>query len=179
MTTRRAKPSGYEKWTWAEIDAGRRMSKGEKRMRRAVQAYQGAPLRDRIWMTPFIFMVFGVAVAGLGGGASAIGALIFIISLLVSGALYVVVRIFEVLSRITPVRVSMSRPRLGPIVRPMLGCLCSASIRGLGAIARGFIIMVKFGWIKSLPEWGQPIVWGLLISVPMGLVIAMLFSSSR
>lgn len=30
---RRTKPPGFEKWTWREIDAGRKMSKGEKRMR--------------------------------------------------------------------------------------------------------------------------------------------------
>ena len=28
------KPPGYEKWTWGEIRAGRKMSKSEKRMRR-------------------------------------------------------------------------------------------------------------------------------------------------
>lgn len=33
---RREKPPGFEKWTWREIDAGHKMSKGEKRMRRAV-----------------------------------------------------------------------------------------------------------------------------------------------
>lgn len=31
---RRQKPPGYEKWTWDEIHAGRRMSKAEKRTRR-------------------------------------------------------------------------------------------------------------------------------------------------
>jgi hypothetical protein len=31
---RRRKPLGYEKWTWAEIQAGRRMTKEEKRWRR-------------------------------------------------------------------------------------------------------------------------------------------------
>jgi hypothetical protein len=27
---RRPKPPGYEKWTWAEINAGRKMSRGER-----------------------------------------------------------------------------------------------------------------------------------------------------
>ncbi len=31
---RRQKPPGREKWTWDEINAGRKMSKGEKRSRR-------------------------------------------------------------------------------------------------------------------------------------------------
>ena len=35
MAKRRVKPPGYERWTWAEIDAGRRMSRSEKRWNRA------------------------------------------------------------------------------------------------------------------------------------------------
>ncbi|WP_165253514.1 hypothetical protein [Paludisphaera soli] len=31
---RRQKPPGYEKWTWDEINQGRKMSKSEKRYRR-------------------------------------------------------------------------------------------------------------------------------------------------
>jgi hypothetical protein len=31
---RRKKPPGYERWTWAEIEAGRRFSKSEKRWKR-------------------------------------------------------------------------------------------------------------------------------------------------
>jgi hypothetical protein len=31
---RRKKPPGYEKWTWDEINAGTKMSKGQKRARR-------------------------------------------------------------------------------------------------------------------------------------------------
>lgn len=30
------KPPGYEKWSWKEINAGRKMSKSEKRTRRAM-----------------------------------------------------------------------------------------------------------------------------------------------
>ncbi len=33
------KPPGKEKWTWAEIRAGRRMSKGEKRARRLAKSF--------------------------------------------------------------------------------------------------------------------------------------------
>ena len=32
---RKVKPPGFEKWTWREIEAGRKMDKTEKRMRRA------------------------------------------------------------------------------------------------------------------------------------------------
>ncbi|AGA29240.1 tellurite resistance TerB family protein [Singulisphaera acidiphila] len=35
---RRQKPPGYEKWTWVEIEAGRRMSKQEKRLRRIAKS---------------------------------------------------------------------------------------------------------------------------------------------
>jgi len=38
---RRQKPPGLEKWTWAEIRAGRKMSKGEKRMRRIAKSFGG------------------------------------------------------------------------------------------------------------------------------------------
>ena len=34
---RRRKPPGYERWTWAEINADRRMSKSEKRWRRVAK----------------------------------------------------------------------------------------------------------------------------------------------
>ena len=30
MAKRRRKPPGYENWTWAEIDAGRKMSRGQR-----------------------------------------------------------------------------------------------------------------------------------------------------
>lgn len=35
---RRVKPPGFEKWTWSEIKAGRKMSKTEKRYRRMAKA---------------------------------------------------------------------------------------------------------------------------------------------
>jgi len=36
---RRQKPPGFEKWTWAEINAGRKMSKTEKRGRRLAKSF--------------------------------------------------------------------------------------------------------------------------------------------
>ncbi len=34
---RKQKPPGFEKWTWSEINAGRRFSKTEKRYRRVAK----------------------------------------------------------------------------------------------------------------------------------------------
>ena len=43
---RRQKPPGYEKWTWDEIKAGRKMSKAEKRGRRVAIAFGATKLPD-------------------------------------------------------------------------------------------------------------------------------------
>lgn len=43
---RRIKPPGYGKWTWREIDAGRKMSKGEKRMRNTLVSFGAKEHRD-------------------------------------------------------------------------------------------------------------------------------------
>ncbi len=43
---RRIKPPGYEKWTWDEINAGRKMSKSEKRTRRLAFAFGGTKRTD-------------------------------------------------------------------------------------------------------------------------------------
>ena len=48
---RRRKPPGYEKWTWDEINAGRKMSKGEKRSRRLAVSL-GATKDSRGEITP-------------------------------------------------------------------------------------------------------------------------------
>jgi len=62
---RRQKPPGMEKWTWDEINAGRKMSKGEKRARRLAVAFgatkepdgriQPPPMHDN----PLYYLVFG------------------------------------------------------------------------------------------------------------------------
>jgi hypothetical protein len=43
---RKQKPPGMENWTWSEINLGRRMSKGEKRMRRMAKAFGATEGQD-------------------------------------------------------------------------------------------------------------------------------------
>jgi hypothetical protein len=65
---RRQKPAGKEKWTWDEINAGRRMSKSEKRYRR-MAVNLGATKRDdgsiqppTFGENPHYYFVFGFLV---------------------------------------------------------------------------------------------------------------------
>lgn len=44
--SRRIKPPGCEKWTWREIDAGRKMSKGEKGMRNTLVSLGAKEQKD-------------------------------------------------------------------------------------------------------------------------------------
>ncbi len=51
---RRQKPPGMEKWTWDEINAGRKMSKSEKRTRRLAVSLGATKAPDgRIQPPPF------------------------------------------------------------------------------------------------------------------------------
>jgi hypothetical protein len=52
---RRQKPPGYEKWTWDEINACRKISKGEKRSRRLAVSL-GATKSDRGQIQPPAFV---------------------------------------------------------------------------------------------------------------------------
>jgi hypothetical protein len=62
---RRQKPPGYEKWTWDEINAGRRMSKAEKRTRRMAVAFGATKMPDGriqpppVAENPVYYLVFG------------------------------------------------------------------------------------------------------------------------
>lgn len=62
---RQQKPPGMEKWTWPEIRAGRRMSKGEKRMRRlakhmgATEKSDGGIQPPPAAENPGYYLVFG------------------------------------------------------------------------------------------------------------------------
>lgn len=91
---RRRKPPGYEKWTWAEINAGRRMSKTEKRWNRAFKSMNweqrpngtyAAPRHARPFIALILILLFVLAVAapnGLDnahGGAGLIAALAFLL----------------------------------------------------------------------------------------------------
>ena len=37
----------------------------------------------------------------------------------------------------------------------------------------------SFTWVARLPDWAQPIVWGLLISLPIVVILTYLFNRSR
>jgi hypothetical protein len=65
------KPPGFEKWTWDEINAGRKMSKGEKRSRRlaislgATKRSDGQIQRPALSENPTYYAVFiGLALFG-------------------------------------------------------------------------------------------------------------------
>jgi hypothetical protein len=102
---RRRKPAGLEKWTWVEINAGRRMSKAEKRWNRTAKdlnwdqrsdgSYQAPPQAVPILIIMAVLMFALVIVAPNGvahtnGDAGAIGALIFVV-IAVMGVLLVLV----------------------------------------------------------------------------------------
>ena len=61
---RRTKPPGKEKWTWDEINQGRRMSKAEKRTRRlavslgATKASDGRIVPPTLADNPTYYLVF-------------------------------------------------------------------------------------------------------------------------
>lgn len=62
---KKQKPPGLEKWTWAEIRAGRKMSKGEKRGRRlakslgATERPDGSIQRPSVSDHPEYYLYFG------------------------------------------------------------------------------------------------------------------------
>ncbi len=67
---RKQKPPGFEKWTWEEIRLGRRLSKGEKRMRRAAKGLGATEKEDggldHTWASfGFVFLMFVLAVSSL------------------------------------------------------------------------------------------------------------------
>src|SRR3954466_7756369 len=62
---RRRKPPGYERWTWAEINAGRRMSKSEKRWRRVAKELNWDQRSDGSSEAPANAVPFLVVIMGL------------------------------------------------------------------------------------------------------------------
>lgn len=55
---RKQKPPGFEKWTWEEIRCGRKLSKGEKRVRRIAKGFGATEKKDgNLEHTPESFFV--------------------------------------------------------------------------------------------------------------------------
>jgi len=43
------------------------------------------------------------------------------------------------------------------------------------SVLDGLIYLTSFKWVSRLPDWAQPIVWGLLISVPFVVLLVFVF----
>ena len=177
---RRQKPAGYEKWTWAEIDAGRRFSKSEKRWNRAAKdmcwsqrdngSYE-APAAAKPLLIVIVILMVGLTVvapkglANTKGEAGAAGTLIFL-------AIIAVVLFMALIGSITagagfltnliPESAFEPRPDLAdqPLRPPVL-------IPALKRVGRGIAYALSCKWVATLPEWAQPICWGLGIAMPL------------
>jgi hypothetical protein len=65
MAKRREKPSGKEHWTWREIDAGYKMSRGQ---RRAAHQWETISKGGPAWQAFYIaILVLGAIIALLSG----------------------------------------------------------------------------------------------------------------
>src|SRR6266446_2803199 len=101
---RRTKPLGYERWTWAEINAGRRMNKAEKRWNRVAKNLDWDQRPDGTYQAPPQAVPYLVVITGLmlvlgflapngmqaGKGADAAAATIVLLMIMVAIILLVV-----------------------------------------------------------------------------------------
>ena len=103
---RQRKPPGYERWTWAEINAGRRMNKSEKRWRRVAKELNWDQRPDGNYVAPphaqpILFIIIALMVVlgvlapnGLDNMSGASGGVVvaaLIVFLLLAGAMLLLV----------------------------------------------------------------------------------------
>ncbi len=182
---RRRKPPGYEKWTWNEINAGRKMSKAEKRWNRIGKELnweqrpngshqapaQAVPILVVLGILMFALMIIAPAgLANTSGEAGAIGALVFL-GILVMGVLLVLVghnypSTGQSSGSTAPTNATQPLPsQINTPPQPSV--MLPALKRGWAAIVYG----LSFKWVSRLPDWAQPILWGLGMAAPIVLVI--------
>ncbi len=193
---RRRKPAGLEKWTWAEINAGRKMSKAEKRWnrigrdlnwdRRPDGSHQAPPQA-----VPILVIMLGLmlalavvapkGVANTGGDAGAIGALLML-GLCGMGVLLILVgHNFPASGQNSgpsttvkpppapqPLPSQLQMPPHPPVIMPAL--------KRLWEMTSYFL---TFRWVSLLPEWAQPILWGLGMALPVVVVILLVMRFHR
>ena len=166
------------------------MSKSEKRWnrigkdlnwdRRPDGSHQAPPqaVPILIIMVVLMFALMIVAPSGLAntkGDAGAIGTLIFLgiggmgVLLVIVGHNYPISNTSSSpVSTPNPVQLSPPPPPRPPIILPALKRCCEA-----------FIWVVSCRWVSTLPEWSQPILWGLGMALPIVFVIILMVQLKR
>jgi endonuclease YncB( thermonuclease family) len=181
---RRSKPPGYEKWTWAEINAGRRMSKTEKRWNRMGKdlgwtASPGGGHEMPPAAVPFAvlfcmgFLAFAVfaSVKGPAGLIALIGVLVMI------PAFFLMVAFG---GKDRGAKPAPAVPSPTPKPSPPPGALLSDEAKaGLRRVGRACLYAASFRWIARLPDWAQPIVWAAGATTPIAIIAALLLARGR
>lgn len=173
---RRRKPPGYGRWTWAEINAGRRMSKSEKRWNRMARDLNWDQRSDGTYQAPAqavpllvisLVLMFALAVLapnGVHNTKGDAGAAATIVFLLLAVAMLLLPLIghnrpssseSEPAPSPAPTPVPARPPAL-PVVGPFLK-------KALGGAAG----ILSLPWMDRLPEWAQPIAWPLVLMSPL------------
>jgi hypothetical protein len=179
---RRRKPVGFEKWTWNEINAGRKMSKAEKRWNRIGNDLNWDKRPDGSYQAPThaipILVVMAILMFGLmivapngiayaKGDAGAVGTLLF---LGVIGAGLILVLVGHNFPTSNSLSSATASPPTPKAITPPTPPVIIPALKRCGAIiAYGF----SCKWVTKLPEWAQPIIWGLGMAVPVVAVIVL------
>jgi hypothetical protein len=186
MMPRRVKPPGKERWTWAEIDAGRRLSKSEKRWRRMGKDFGWAKQPDGSYRAPTeaqpFVLLLGLAMLAMGVCATifnakksqqpspeVVGWAVLIFVVLIPICILCILAMAEIGPGRPP---SAPRPRPTPapkVARPPF-------FRPLFARAKSTLLFViTLGWVSSLPDWAQPVIWGMACGIPIALLLFLIF----
>jgi hypothetical protein len=190
---RRRKPPGRENWTWAEIEAGRRFSKAEKRAERLGDALESLrePDGTRPGLGTLVLKLLAIAVliplAAIGGPIGLLCLGFFALVLFSMSPEYQ----REMASRkgprgpdelFLPLPPETDPP---PPRKPFIDPIIGESLSRLGALLDRLAIFrrvgyaLSFRWVALLPDWLQPILWGLGITLPVVLAIAVARGRAR
>lgn len=195
---RRRKPAGYEKWTWAEIEAGHRFSKAQKRWNHAAKKSGWEQRPDGSYVMPAVlvplFVVMLIAMIAIGavapkgiaytkGDNGAIGAMI-LVGLCAFALIYLGI-VAATANTSTPRDPAATREeqkrRDGEALRTALSWIGRAVFALVLFIPVMAFTAVKNACIalsarlRALPDWAQASLIGLGIAVPVVTALAYAF----